>query len=65
MGWELANSDAFADCQVKKVFKAVCFRDPGNAADRAEVATIAAAFKSGGYKMKQVFADAAVYCMGD
>jgi len=65
MGWELANSDAFADCQVKKVFKAVCFRDPGNAADRAELAAIAAAFKSGGYKMKQVFADAAVYCMGD
>ena len=65
MGWELANSDAFADCQVKKVFKAVCFRDPGNAADRAEVAQISAAFRSGGYKLKQVFADAAVYCMGD
>jgi hypothetical protein len=65
MGWELANSDAFADCQVKKVFKAVCLRDPGDAADRAEVATVAAAFKSGGYKLKQVFADTAVYCMGD
>jgi hypothetical protein len=65
MGWELANSDAFADCQVKKVFKAVCFREPGNAADRAEVASISAAFRSGGYKMKQVFADAAVYCMGE
>jgi hypothetical protein len=65
MGWELANSDAFADCQVKKVFRAVCLRVPGNAADRAEVAAIAAAFRSGGYKMKQVFADAAVYCMGE
>jgi len=65
MGWELANSDAFADCQVKKVFKAVCFREPGNAADRAEVSAIAATFKSGGYKLKQVFAAAAVYCMGD
>ena len=65
MGWELANSDAFADCQVKKVFKAVCLREPGNATDRAEVATVAAAFKAGGYKLKQVFADTAVYCMGD
>ncbi|MFO1401067.1 MAG: hypothetical protein U1F30_07620 [Steroidobacteraceae bacterium] len=65
MGWELANSDAFADCQVKKVFKAVCLRDPGNATDRAEVASVAAAFKAGGYKLKQVFADTAVYCMGD
>src|SRR5688572_3473309 len=29
MGEELANSDAFAQCQVEKVFKAVCFRAPG------------------------------------
>ncbi|MCC7463700.1 MAG: hypothetical protein IT480_14705 [Gammaproteobacteria bacterium] len=65
MGWELANSDAFADCQVKKVFKAVCLREPGNAADRAEVAAVTASFRSGGYRLKQVFADAAVYCMGD
>ena len=35
MGQELANSDAFAQCQVEKVFKTVCFRAPGNAADRA------------------------------
>ena len=35
MGEELANSDAFAQCQVEKVFKTVCFRAPGNAADRA------------------------------
>jgi hypothetical protein len=65
MGWELANSDAFAECQARKVFKAVCLREPGNAADRAEMATVAATFKSGGYKLKQVFADTAVYCMGD
>lgn len=65
MGWELANSDAFAECQVKKVFKAVCLREPGNAADRAAVAAAAAGFRSGGYRLKQVFADTAVYCMGD
>jgi hypothetical protein len=26
---------------------------------------MAAAFRSNGYRMKQVFADAATYCMGD
>ena len=29
MGEELANSAAFAQCQVEKVFKTVCFRAPG------------------------------------
>jgi len=64
LGQELARSDGFAQCQVEKVFKAVCFRTPGNAADRAAVSTIKGTFKSSGYKMKQVFADTAVYCMG-
>jgi hypothetical protein len=63
LGAEWANSDAFAECQVEKVFKAVCLRDPSNDADRAQVSTMTASFKSG-YKMKQVFADAGVYCMG-
>ncbi len=63
LGQELAASDAFAECQVEKVFQAVCFRAPGNAADRNAVATIKANFKSG-YKLKQVFADTAVYCKG-
>jgi hypothetical protein len=65
MGQELANSDAFAQCQVKKVFKAVCLRDPGNSTDRSEVTTIASNFKSNGYKLKDVFAETAAYCMGD
>jgi hypothetical protein len=64
MGQELAHSDGFAQCQVEKVFKAVCLRDPGNAADRQAVDTIKTKFKTTGYKMKQVFADAAVFCMG-
>jgi hypothetical protein len=63
-GQELAHSDAFAQCQVEKVFRVVCFRDPGNAQDRATVQTIKGKFKSSGYKLKQVFADAATYCMG-
>ncbi|MEO7774725.1 MAG: hypothetical protein ABIT36_08900 [Steroidobacteraceae bacterium] len=65
LGQELAGSDQFARCQVEKVFKAVCFRAPGNGTDRTQVTNITTAFKSGGYKMKQVFAAAAAYCMGD
>jgi hypothetical protein len=64
MGQELANSDQFAQCQVEKVFKAVCLRPPVDGADRAKVTSIKGLFKAGGYRMKQVFAEAAVYCMG-
>jgi hypothetical protein len=63
MGEELANSNAFASCQVKKVFRAVCLRDPEDAADRSQVSQMVTSFKSG-YRMKQTFAEAAVYCMG-
>lgn len=65
MGQELAHSEAFAQCQVKKVFKNVCLREPSNAADRAEVASMVASFKSSGYQLKRVFADSAIYCMGE
>jgi hypothetical protein len=65
LGQEWAHSDGFAQCQVEKVFRTVCLRDPGNAADRQAVSNIKATFKSTGYKMKQVFADAAIYCMGN
>jgi hypothetical protein len=62
LGAELAASDAFADCQVQKAFKAVCLRAPSSQADVDKVAAIKATFKTNGYKLKQVFADAAVYC---
>jgi hypothetical protein len=64
MGQELGNSYAFAACQVKKVFRAVCLRDAENQTDRAAVDTIVSTFRTSGYRMKQVFADTAVYCMG-
>jgi len=64
MGQELANSDAFARCQVRKVFKAVCLRVPEDQADRTQVDQMVASFKSG-YSMRQTFAEAAVYCMGE
>jgi len=62
LGQELASSDAFASCQVQKAFQAVCLRAPSSQADLDEVNTIKTAFKANGYKLKQVFADAAVYC---
>ena len=65
MGQELAHSDGFAQCQVEKVFRAVCLREPGNATDRQTVQNIKSKFKTTGYKMKQVFGDAAIYCMGN
>ncbi len=65
LGIELANSRAFASCQVEKVFKTVCLREPGNVADRNEVDTITDNFIAGNYNMKTVFADTAVYCMGN
>ena len=63
MGQELGNSGAFASCQVRKVFKAVCLRDPEDSSDRTAVATMVNTFRTG-YSMKRVFADAAVHCMG-
>ena len=64
MGQELANSDAFARCQVKKVFRAVCLREPENLADRTQVDNVMVPSFKAGYQMKQTFAEAAVYCMG-
>jgi hypothetical protein len=61
-GQEIAGSDAFASCQVQKAFKAVCLRAPASSKDGSEIAALTSSFKSNGYKFKQVFADAAVYC---
>ena len=64
MGDELANSDAFARCQVRKVFRAVCLREPEDAADRLQIDNVMVPSFKSGYQMKQTFAEAAVYCMG-
>jgi hypothetical protein len=65
LGRELARSEAFATCQVQKVFKAVCLRAPSDAADRARVQAMTTSFKGSGYQLKRVFAEAATYCMGE
>ncbi len=64
MGQELGNSYAFAACQVKKVFRTVCLRDAENQNDRDAFDTIIATFRNSNYRMKQVFADTAIHCMG-
>jgi hypothetical protein len=64
LGEELGNSQAFAACQVKKVFRAVCLRDAENDTDRNMIDQITSDFRNGGYRMKDVFADSAVYCKG-
>jgi hypothetical protein len=63
-GQEIENSSQFAACQVQKAFQAMCLRPPSNAADRAQVTQITADFVSSNYNMKTVFAESAVYCMG-
>ncbi|MBL8200183.1 MAG: hypothetical protein JNK40_04345 [Chromatiales bacterium] len=65
MGQELANSTAFARCQVEKVFRNVCLRSPVDGADRSQIDSMVGSFRSGGYRLKQVFAESAAYCMGD
>lgn len=65
LGQELGNSDAFAECQATKVFEAVCFRGPVDGGDRAQIDSMVASLRGTNYKLKQTFAEAAVYCMGE
>jgi len=65
LGEELANSQAFAQCQVKKVFKAVCLRDAENTADLTQIQSSTTSFKQHSYQLKQVFAEVGAYCMGE
>jgi len=65
LGEELASSEAFAQCQVEKVFKNVCLRTPSDVEDRAEVSRIVGVFKARNYSLKRVFAETAAYCKGE
>ncbi len=65
LGRELASSKAFAQCQVQKVFKFTCLREPASSADEAAVRSIVDAFTGSNYRMKHVFAETAAYCKGD
>tara|TARA_R110002072_G_scaffold5527_9_gene35423 strand:+ start:7612 stop:8832 length:1221 start_codon:yes stop_codon:yes gene_type:complete len=65
LGEELANSEAFASCQVTKVFKTVCLRAPVDGADRAQLSAMTSSFVSSGYNLKQPFVESAAYCRGE
>ena len=62
LGEELANSKAFATCQVKKVFNSVCLRPPASEADNSQVTSLTDSFINNGYKLKQTFVEVAEYC---
>lgn len=64
LGVELANSEAFASCQVKKVFKTVCLRSPIDT-DMTQFENMVTSFKASDFNLKQVFAETADYCKGD
>jgi hypothetical protein len=61
LGQELASSTAFAQCQVEKAFKTVCFRSPSD----TELTDITAAFRGNNGSMKRVFAESAARCAGN
>ncbi|MDE2051685.1 MAG: hypothetical protein KGJ72_11775 [Gammaproteobacteria bacterium] len=64
LGQELENTEAFANCQVVKVFQQVCLRAPVSQTDQTTVATIEKDFKDSGYHLKQVFQESAAACAG-
>jgi hypothetical protein len=65
LGQELANSHAFAQCQVEKVFKTVCLRDAESNTDIAQINSTTESFKKNSYQLKRVFAEVGNYCMGE
>jgi hypothetical protein len=64
LGQELESTEAFASCQVVKVFQAVCLRAPTSTADQSTVTNIEAIFKQSNYDLKQVFQQSAAACAG-
>ena len=66
MGQELANSEAFAQCQVEKVYKQVCLQDPISN-HNTDIQSLTSRFMGGdiNYKMKDLFAEVAALCMGN
>jgi hypothetical protein len=76
LGTELESSQAFASCQVTRVFKTVCYRapavsaypgpeNPSGGSDAAQIQSMITSFQSNNYSLRQVFAEAAAYCMGN
>jgi hypothetical protein len=65
LGQELESSATFTSCQVTRVFKDVCLRAPNTTADFSQVGAMITSFQSHNYSLRQPFAEAAAYCMGN
>jgi hypothetical protein len=59
------GTDAFARCQVQKVFRPSASARRAMSEDRDQVKAMTDSFKANGYQLKRVFAEAATYCKGD
>jgi hypothetical protein len=65
LGQELESSAAFSSCQVTRVFKDVCLRAPSSTTDATQISSMIASFQAHNYSLRQPFAEAAAYCMGN
>jgi hypothetical protein len=65
LGQELENSATFDSCQVTRVFKYVCLRAPNSTNDFNKITSMISSFQAHQYKLRQPFAEAAAYCMGN
>ncbi len=65
LGMELSQTRRFAECQATKAIEKVCHRTPNGPADLQPVQDIANSFEANNRSMQRVFAESAVYCMGD
>lgn len=65
LGKELASSQAFSQCQVKKVFENVCLRKPESNEDLTVITNTTTSFQQNSYQLKRVFAEIGNYCMGE
>jgi hypothetical protein len=64
LGIELANTRAFAQCHVERVFRHVCLRQPADAAERSAVGTMTERFMGANqYSLKQAFRETAEFCL--
>lgn len=59
LGQLLSHSNAFAECMARRSFRSVCHYD---LEDAALVAKLTQSFAESGYKLRYLFADAAVRC---
>ena len=64
-GEMIAATDRFGDCMAETVFARVCLHPATTDSEKVAFKKMTADFKAGGYKMKGLFADSAVACMGE